>query len=196
MIETNLSARESDRWDDEDLIRECVAGNQAGWTRLVDKYRNLIFSVPIKLGFSRDDASDIFQNVCVTLLSELPRIREPRTLASWLIQVTAHQCFRWRKKNSKLLSVGLDVGGETLTPSDRLPDMVLQDLTNEQALRESSAQLSPRCRDLVDLLFLRVPPASYESAAAELGLATGSIGFIRIRCLERLRRELQQRGFR
>jgi hypothetical protein len=53
---------------DEKLIRECLSGNEEAWSTLVDKYRRLIFSIPIKYGFSRDDAAEsvstsLFQNV-------------------------------------------------------------------------------------------------------------------------------------
>ena len=41
---------------------------QEAWSGLIEKYKNLIFSIPIKMGIPRDDAADIFQAVCVELL--------------------------------------------------------------------------------------------------------------------------------
>src|SRR5579863_1026878 len=67
-------------WTDARLVRECNNGNQEAWSALIHKYKNLIFSVPVKYGFNRDDAADIFQSVCVELLSQLPTLREPRAL--------------------------------------------------------------------------------------------------------------------
>jgi RNA polymerase sigma factor (sigma-70 family) len=196
MIETDSATRETAPFDDEHLIRECVQGSQSAWCTLIDKYRNLIFSIPVKLGFSRDDASDVFQNVCLTLLSELPRIREPKTLAAWLIQVTAHECFRWKRKNAVRTAIKLDASGRSLSRyDDKLPDAMLEELMREQILREAISTLAPRCRELIQHLFFSVPPPSYETLATALGLATGSIGFIRMRCLGRLRRDLEQRGF-
>jgi hypothetical protein len=46
------------------------------------------------------------------------------------------------------------------------------------------------------MLFFEQPPRPYRQVARSLGLAAGSIGFIRGRCLTRLRRELERRGFR
>jgi DNA-directed RNA polymerase specialized sigma24 family protein len=63
-------------------------------------------------------------------------------------------------------------------------------------LREAVARLSPRCRELIRLLFFEIPARPYEEVARHLGLAKGSIGFIRMRCLERLRRLLEEKGFR
>jgi len=67
---------------DERLIGRCLKGDQEAWSALIDKYKNLIYSIPMKLGMHQD-AGDIFQSVCVDLLSELPRLREHRALPKW-----------------------------------------------------------------------------------------------------------------
>jgi len=54
-------------WSEERLVRECCEGNQAAWSALIEKYKNLIFSIPIKFGLSREDAADVFQAVCADL---------------------------------------------------------------------------------------------------------------------------------
>ncbi len=87
-------------WSNERLVRECCRGNQAAWAALLDKYKNLIFSVPIKFGLWRDDAADIFQAVCLDLLSDLPRLREPQALPKWLMQTSYHKCLRTKSSGS------------------------------------------------------------------------------------------------
>jgi DNA-directed RNA polymerase specialized sigma24 family protein len=62
-------------------------------------------------------------------------------------------------------------------------------------LREAMAALSPQCRRLVELLFFETPPRPYNEVAAELGLAVGSIGFTRQKCMDRLRKYLGELGF-
>src|ERR1700759_2346699 len=78
---------------DSRLIADCLKGKEVAWSALVDKYKNLIFSIPIRYGFSQEDAADIFQLVCMDLLAELPVLREPKALTGWLIQVTRNKCF-------------------------------------------------------------------------------------------------------
>jgi DNA-directed RNA polymerase specialized sigma24 family protein len=56
-------------------------------------------------------------------------------------------------------------------------------------------EVPPRCRELIRMLFFEIPAVSYEEVAKRLGLATGSIGFIRMRCLSRVRKRLEERGF-
>jgi DNA-directed RNA polymerase specialized sigma24 family protein len=47
----------------------------------------------------------------------------------------------------------------------------------------------------VHMLFFEEPARPYQAIAESLGIATGSIGFIRQRCLEKLRRRLGEIGF-
>ena len=49
---------------------------------------------------------------------------------------------------------------------------------------------------MIRLLFYEQPPLPYVEVARRLGLATGSIGFIRGRCLKRLQKELEEQGLR
>jgi RNA polymerase sigma factor (sigma-70 family) len=196
MIITNPAKDIGVASSDEQLVQACLDDNQEAWGALVNKYRNLIFSVPIKLGLSRDDASEVFQNVCLTLISELRRIREPRTLAAWLIRVTAHECFHWRRKNNRLKAVDLNSLESEVNVPAGLTDVMIDQLRREQILREAISELPTRCNVLIRMLFFTTPALPYEEIAGQLGLAKGSIGFIRMRCLKRLRRYLEQKGFR
>ena len=73
---------------------------------------------------------------------------------------------------------------------------MLAQVKEEQVLRDAVRTLPPRCRQLIEMLFFEAPARPYQEVAARLGLAAGSIGFIRGRCLTRLRRELEKLGFR
>ena len=181
-------------WSDARLIRYCLNGDERAWSALIEKYKNLIYSIPIKYGASREDAADIFQSVCVELLSELPRLRKRASFRSWLITVTAHQAFQWKRKTRRRAEDELTPADEERLETDPSPDVVEQ-LQREQVMREAIAELPPRCREMITLLFFREPQLPYRDVAKQLGLAVGSIGFIRGRCLKRLQRMLEDRGF-
>jgi RNA polymerase sigma factor (sigma-70 family) len=182
-------------WSNERLVRECRKGNEAAWSALIDKYKNLIFSIPIKFGLSRDDASDIFQAVCIDLLSSLQQLREPAALPKWLMQASYHKCLRWKKESLRLVDDSAAIE-EKATDAEDMPEEILSQLQREQLLRDSIANLPPRCQEMVRLLFFEDPPRPYNEVAEQLGLATGSIGFIRGRCLKRLRAQLEKGGLR
>jgi RNA polymerase sigma factor (sigma-70 family) len=194
--EKKRQAREAQRtaWPDARLVRECLDGNEEAWSALIDKYKNLIFSIPIKYGFSQDDATDIFQSVCLELLSELPKLREAQALPKWIMQITAHKCFHRKQQQQRVeLSDPNDEVLERSTPSRAVE--ILRQAEEEQSLRQAMAELPERCRQLVHMLFFVEPARPYQEIAAELGIAVGSIGFIRQRCLEKLRKRLLETGF-
>jgi RNA polymerase sigma factor (sigma-70 family) len=180
---------------DERLIARCLKGDQEAWVALIDKYKNLIYSIPIKLGMHQD-AADIFQSVCLDLLSDLPRLREHRALPKWLMQTCYHKCLHHRRTNDRHVELDAeDQGNWDYRSSTELPEEVLVQLEKEQVMREAVAELPQRCERMIRMLFFETSPLAYQDIAKELGLATGSIGFIRGRCLARLKAQLQKKGF-
>jgi RNA polymerase sigma factor (sigma-70 family) len=193
-VNTAPAAREL-AWSDERLVRECRKGNQAAWSALIEKYKNLIFSIPIKFGLPREDAADIFQAVCVELLSSLPKIREPKAIAKWLMQTSFHKCLRWKKDRLNLVDDFEVLDGDRNAGAEELPEHMLEQVQREQSVRDALAALPPRCGRMVSMLFFDDPPRPYQEVAKELGIATGSIGFIRGRCLKKMRQLLEEKGF-
>jgi RNA polymerase sigma factor (sigma-70 family) len=179
--------------EDAKLIDKCLRGEEAAWTELVSKYKNLIFSVPIKWGFSREESADIFQSVCLDLLCELKRLREPRALAGWLIRITHNKCFHQQKLNRRHAAENGQM--ELAVAVEEIPEYRLNELQQEEALRAALRSLNPRCHKLVDMLFFESPARPYDEIAKSLALATGSIGAIRRRCLDELRKTLDEAGF-
>lgn len=189
-----MTGKSRPAWTDPQLVKECLQGNEEAWSALIDKYKRLIFSIPVKYGFSTDDATEIFQAVCVELLLELPKLRQSKALPKWIMQVAAHKCFHHKCQMQR--TEARDPDDEAFAGSaPAQADGILREAEEEQMLRNAIADLPPRCRRLIEMLFFEEPPRPYEQLAAELGLSTGSIGFIRQRCLERLRKRLTETGF-
>lgn len=180
-------------WPDARLVRECIRGSEEAWAALLDKYKNLIFSIPLKQGIPRDAAGDVFQRVCMLLLAELEHLKKAEALPMWLIRVTSRECQRWRRQEQPY-GAHEDAGAAAAHVEDDRPltEDVLAQLAEEQALREAVHGLSTQCRDLVSMLFFEDPPRSYVEAAQALGVADGSVAFLRARCLARLRRALEK----
>ncbi|HKW68423.1 MAG TPA: sigma-70 family RNA polymerase sigma factor [Terriglobales bacterium] len=182
-------------WNDERLLAACRKGNQEAWTTLVAKYKNLVYSIPIKMGL-HEEAQDIFQAVFLDLLIGLADIREPQALPKWLIQVCYRKCLHCRaqgKRQVPLESEQIEAQVDAGTP---ILEEVLIEGQREQVVRDSLRLLSPRCERLVRMLFYETPARPYQEIARSLGLATGSIGFIRGRCLAHLRKQLERLGFK
>ena len=78
---------------------------------------------------------------------------------------------------------------------DLMPNKLMEDFEREQIVREVVSEQSPECRKLIQMLFFDSPPLPYEKVASALGMAKGSIGATRGRCLDKLRRALDKRRF-
>ena len=181
-------------WDDPRLVKECLAGNEEAWSLLIDKYKALIYSIPVKYSLPPHEAADVFQSTCMELLTRLPELREPRALPKWLMQVAHHQCYRVKRQQQRLVSRDAEPDlPDPETPA--IAENLVRQTQEEQMLREAMGSLTPQCRRLVELLFFETPPRPYTEVAAELGLALGSIGFTRQKCIKRLRRNLDELGF-
>ena len=182
-------------WTDDRLVGACLEGNEQAWAALIEKYKNLIYSVPLKYGASQSDAADVFQSVCLKLFAELPRLRQSAALRGWLLAVTTHETFHTHKKQRRRSEQPLTEFDETQLGTDPRATPVIEEVEREQVLRDAIRGLSPRCQEIVRLLFYEEPPVPYRDLARRLGLATGSIGFIRGRCLKNLQRALEKVGF-
>src|ERR1700747_1574153 len=197
MTPVSIKAKKNVRgaWNDTRLVAECVSGNEEAWSLLIEKYKALIYSIPVKYGLPVDEAADVFQATCMELLARLPELREPRALPKWLMQVAHHQCYRWKQQQRRTVSRDAEPG-LPVPETPAIAESLVQQTQEEQMLREWTASLTSQCRRLVELLFFETPARPYAEVAAELGLSVGSIGFTRQKCMQRLRRHLDQLGFR
>ncbi|MER5717820.1 sigma-70 family RNA polymerase sigma factor [Streptomyces sp. BK239] len=188
-----------DRSDVGVLVRSAVDGDTAAWEGLVEGLSPLVWSVVRAHRLSEADAHEVYQTVWFRFAQHLGRIREPDKAGSWLASTARNECLKVIK------------GLRRLTPTDdpQLLDRVSEDRTPEQSVLDSEEAaerservrhlwqefeaLGERCRQLLRVL-ISSPPPSYQEVSAALGIAVGSIGPMRQRCLRRLRSRLDARG--
>jgi RNA polymerase sigma factor (sigma-70 family) len=185
----------SPTWADDRLVRACLDGDERAWNALIDKYKRLIYSVALRYHATPPDAADIFQSVCLDLFSELSRVREAGALRGWLITVTSHTALRWRRRSVRRDLVECpDVDAALVGETQASSEADRETFERAQELREAVGRLPERCQSMLRMLFFEDPPRPYNEVAASLGLATGSIGFIRGRCLDKLRKVMADDG--
>ncbi|SDE17407.1 RNA polymerase sigma factor, sigma-70 family [Streptomyces prasinopilosus] len=181
------------------LVRSAAGGDAAAWKAIVEGLGPLVWSVVRAHRLSDADAHEVYQTVWFRFAQNLGRIREPEKTGAWLASTARHECLKVLRNARRL----------TLTDDPRLLDRVSEDGTPEQSLleaEEAAAQservrrmwqefeeLGDRCRQLLRVL-IASPPPSYQEVSAALGIAVGSIGPLRQRCLRRLRARLEARG--
>jgi RNA polymerase sigma factor (sigma-70 family) len=115
------------------------------------------------------------------------------------MQTCYHKCLRYQRDGDRLVELapeGEDGDGAlSVGEADDLPEHLLLQLEQEQILRDAIRELPEKCERMVRLLFFEITPRPYEDIAKELGMATGSIGAIRGRCLADLKKRLEKKGF-
>lgn len=182
-------------WTDKRLVDECLKGDEQAWSALVDKYKNLTYSVILKYRASPEEAADLFQSVWLDAYNDLAKLRKRDAFKAWLVSLTTHKCYHWKKKQRRQeFHEGIDIDTEELELEAAQTPSFLEELERDQLVRESILTLQPRCQELIRLLFFTTPALPYKDVAERLGLATGSIGFIRGRCLKRLQNALEKKG--
>ena len=178
---------------DTELVSACLSGDEHAWSELIDRYSRLIFSIPLRQGLSREEAADVFQAVCLDLVAELPKLRDPQALPAWLIRTTSRKVGKWKRRNERYVHDEGDLA-ESTPDQDELPDSLIEHCQRTQALRDGMESLPERCQAMFRMLFFETPARPYKDVAQALGVATGSIGFMRMKCLDRLRSVLERVG--
>ncbi|HXK05239.1 MAG TPA: sigma-70 family RNA polymerase sigma factor [Verrucomicrobiae bacterium] len=190
-----MNSQPSADWSNTRLVAGCLEGDERAWYILLERYKNLIYSIPLRYGAAPQDAADLFQAVCLDLYNELHRLRDPEALQGWLIRVTANKCYHWKRRLAARATDAIDETVDRISSSEQIPPDLMLMLEREQMVREAIAQLPPRCQEMIRLLFFEHPPLPYDEVARRLRLAKGSIGFIRGRCLKRIKKILEEEGF-
>jgi RNA polymerase sigma-70 factor (ECF subfamily) len=68
------------------LIRAAQGGDRAAFGKLYEQYERLIHGI-LLAHVAYEDAEDLMQDVFVKALQQLPNLREPAALCSWLIAI-------------------------------------------------------------------------------------------------------------
>lgn len=177
--------------EDADLIRRCRDGDQAAWESLVDRYQRLIFTIPRRAGLSDEQATDVFQEVFLTLFEKIDAIEQPERIRSWIVTTAKYKTWALVRGAKGLYSSATDAEMEmemaNIADTSALADDVLIELEEQHMIRTALAKLEDRCRQILSMIYLSEPAASYVEVAAAIGVGETSISPLRSRCLKKLK---------
>lgn len=179
--------------DDEDVGALVVAardGDVGAWNELVSRYERMLWW--IARGYRLDDAeaADVCQTTWLKLVEHLEDIREPEKAPGWLATTVRRECLKLLRRSGR--SVPTDTAAFDLPDEDADPvESGLLETERDVALWQALRQIDERCQLLLRMLAAGAP---YVTIAETLGLAIGSVGATRGRCLDRLRTRLEAAG--
>lgn len=176
------------------LVARAASGDHAAWNALVERYALLVWSICIKYRLERPDIDDVGQSVWLLLVENIGRLREPAALPGWLATTTHWECIR-------VLRTGCRQDHGVLPSADEMRadpvSLTIEDdilaAERDAAVRAAFSELPRGCRELLSML-VSDPQCADADIASALGIAVGSIGPKRGRCLSLLRRSPRLRA--
>jgi RNA polymerase sigma factor (sigma-70 family) len=165
------------------LLVRARDGDGAAWAKLVDRYSALLWSIARSYALNDADSGDVVQTTWLRLVERIDQIAEPAAVGGWLAVTARRESLHVAKRRGRELPGDIP---DTTSPGPERAAMARERL----GLVAAAIQTLPRrCRDLLRMFALA---PTYADLAAALDIPVGSIGPTRARCLENLRRKLDQ----
>ena len=172
---------------------ERAAAEFAGWRggdpgaleRLVRLLTPMLWQLVRAYGLSRESAEDVVQTTWLALVRNADGVREPHAVLGWLAMTARREAWRVAKLSSREDAVEVETLDRAAPPGTGPEAHVVASHTARRLWSHVSA-LSERCRRLLRVIAFEDRP-DYATLSGELGMAVGSIGPTRGRCLEKLR---------
>jgi RNA polymerase sigma factor (sigma-70 family) len=177
---------------DKEIWKEVLRGSSAAWQELVKRYQALVYAVATRAGLSISDVEDCFQQVWYLLYKNRNKITDPSRISAWLVTTSKRESIRLSRR-----SAGSDSEAEENSLADQSPlqDEELETVELQAHLEIALDLLDERCRQMLYAMFFAPENKSYEEIAQDIGIAINSIGPIRRRCLEKLKKILEENGY-
>jgi RNA polymerase sigma factor (sigma-70 family) len=176
-----------------DLVGAASAGDQLAWNELFSRYSGMIASVGRRHGLSAADVSELQQTTWLRLVENFDRIRQPERVGGWLANTARRESLQLLRRAARY-TAGADQMLANM-PNVDVPELDAGPLAEERdaVVRRAWSKLKPRCQEMLSLL-LRDDSIAYKDLSRMLNVPVGSIGPTRGRCLEHLRRLVEEEG--
>jgi RNA polymerase sigma factor (sigma-70 family) len=182
--------RTSDERSAAELLGAVQQGDRDAWRELVVRYSSTVWAVARAHRLDTNDAADVVQNTWLSLTENVNAIRNPAALPGWLSTTARRHSLRAIAAGRREIPVD-----EPRSPQLSAEGPEIQVVTNawHRALWRAFTLLPQRCQQVLRVL-VHAPEFSYEQVAISVGIAPGSIGPTRGRCLRELRRKAALAG--
>src|SRR6201987_4859832 len=168
------------------LVMRARNGDERAWAALVERYAPLIWSLCRRYRLGNSESPHRLQNVWVMPVSHPGKTRDPAALPGWRATTTRRECQRVLNKAQVSHAARHEPDAENIPDGQaETIEWALLAAERHAALCEAFTHLPPRDQQLIALL-IEDPPVPYAEISARLGIAVGSIGPNRRRCLENL----------
>jgi RNA polymerase sigma-70 factor (ECF subfamily) len=181
---TGLESVSASSDPDVDLVRRSACGDRAAFEALLTRYYDLMHRIAWRFVGSRDDAEDIVQDVCCSLVEKVAAFRGEAKVSTWLISIVVNACRDHLRRASSLrrFKDRLTTAMGMASPPDG------RDLYRASWLASSLGRLDPILRETV--ILVAGEELTHAEAAAVLGIAENTVSWR----LHEARKRLKQQG--
>ncbi|MDR4987906.1 MAG: sigma-70 family RNA polymerase sigma factor [Bacteroidales bacterium] len=179
---TNNSRHTEKAQQDLLLVREaCREGNQQAFSELLDKYRDAIFFLLLKMTGNHQDAEDLTIETFGKAFVNIHQYNEQYAFSTWLFKIASNNgidFIRKSKKNVLNLEANEDIHEDDESKFDFVADLINPEekfIKSQKAemVRQVVETLKPRYRQLILLRYFE--ERSYEEIASELDIPLGTV---------------------
>ncbi|WP_348076378.1 RNA polymerase sigma factor [Flavobacterium sp.] len=91
--------------DDKHYINQIIEGNSNAFAVLVDRYKDLVFTLAYKMVKNREEAEEISQDTFIKIFKSLNKFKGESKFSTWVYKITYNTCLDRLKKSKKENSV-------------------------------------------------------------------------------------------
>lgn len=166
---------------DYQLVIKARGGEQAAFAELMDRYRDSIYFMLLKMVNNKDDADDLTIEAFGKAFNRLDLYTPNFAFSTWLFKIASNNCIDFiRKKKKNTLSIDsafagddgddmyMDLKSEALDPEE-----LAIKLQKEKVMRDVVQKLKPRYRQLIEMRYFQ--QLAYEEIAEQLDLPLGTV---------------------
>jgi RNA polymerase sigma-70 factor (ECF subfamily) len=180
------------------LVKRATQGDQRAFAELMDRYRDAIYYMLLKMVNNASDAEDLTIEAFGKAFKNISQYAPNYAFSTWLFKIATNNCIDFiRKKKASHISLDhTDEEHERASIDIQAPVMDPEEsLINEQKIklmRSVVSKLKPRYRKLIELRYFN--ELSYEEIAEELELPIGTVKAQLFRARELLYNILKNTG--
>ena len=89
------------REDDAQLIHEILSGDEAAFSRLVQKYQKSVHALAWRKIGDFHYAEEITQDTFLQVYKKLSTLKNPNQFAGWLYVIVNRHCIAWMRKRKQ-----------------------------------------------------------------------------------------------
>ena len=180
------------------LVERAKKNDQAAYAQLMNRYREAIYYMLLKMVNNASDAEDLTIEAFSKAFKNLEQYTPNFAFSTWLFKIASNNCIDFiRKKRIDHISLDREIGDKGRVSSIIIAEVSdpEEDLIKKQKaslMRHVVTTLKPRYRDLVELRYFK--EYSYEEIADELNLPLGTVKAQLFRARELLYNILKQKN--